>query len=116
MKPVQIANLGGGNPNDNRNALLSSIQKGTKLKKTVTVDKSGPMIAGKVSGSASPAPSFSSPSRAGSSTQNTSPPKGMGGALNFQDELANRLMRSNNTSNNSINKIEDRPREVNRFL
>lgn len=36
---------GGG---DTRNALLQSIQKGTKLKKTTTVDKSGPVGAGRV--------------------------------------------------------------------
>lgn len=30
-----------------RNMLLQSIRQGTKLKKTVTVDKSGPLIAGK---------------------------------------------------------------------
>lgn len=34
---------------DTRNALLQSIQQGAKLKKTVTVDKSGPLIGGKVS-------------------------------------------------------------------
>ncbi|XP_030746928.1 WAS/WASL-interacting protein family member 2-like isoform X2 [Sitophilus oryzae] len=33
---------------DDRGALLNSIRKGTKLKKTVTVDKSAPMISGKV--------------------------------------------------------------------
>lgn len=31
---------------NDRSALLKSIQKGAKLKKTVTVDKSGPMIPG----------------------------------------------------------------------
>lgn len=34
-----------GGPNE-RSALLKSIQKGTKLKKTVTVDKSAPIIPG----------------------------------------------------------------------
>lgn len=33
---------------DNRSALFQSIQKGAKLKKTVTNDKSGPLISGKV--------------------------------------------------------------------
>lgn len=33
---------------DSRSALLQSIQKGAKLKKTVTVDKSAPVISGKV--------------------------------------------------------------------
>lgn len=36
---------------DTRSALLQSIQKGTKLKKTVTNDKSAPVIAGKTSNS-----------------------------------------------------------------
>ncbi|XP_066139589.1 WAS/WASL-interacting protein family member 2 isoform X1 [Euwallacea fornicatus] len=38
---------GGGGGADQRGALLSSIRQGTKLKKTVTVDKSGPVIPGK---------------------------------------------------------------------
>lgn len=42
---------GGGGGADARSALLSSIQKGTKLRKTNTVDKSGPALAGKVCGS-----------------------------------------------------------------
>ncbi|CAK1579978.1 unnamed protein product [Parnassius mnemosyne] len=37
-----------GGSSDNRSALLSSIRQGAKLKKTVTVDKSGPYIPGKV--------------------------------------------------------------------
>lgn len=32
---------------DDRSALLTSIRQGKKLKKTVTVDKSGPLIPGK---------------------------------------------------------------------
>eukprot|EP00041_Stephanoeca_diplocostata_P011226 m.182652 g.182652 ORF g.182652 m.182652 type:complete len:494 (-) comp18465_c0_seq3:84-1565(-) len=39
--------LGGGKPAAGRGALLSQIQGGTGLKKTVTVDKSGPLIEGK---------------------------------------------------------------------
>lgn len=37
-----------GGSGDPRSALLLSIQKGAKLKKTTTVDKSGPLIAGKI--------------------------------------------------------------------
>lgn len=36
---------------DSRSALLQSIQKGAKLKKTTTVDKSGPAIAGRIANS-----------------------------------------------------------------
>lgn len=48
--PIGGLKLGGskGGGGDQRSALLQSIQKGTKLKKTVTVDKSGPAISGKV--------------------------------------------------------------------
>jgi WAS/WASL-interacting protein len=41
-------NVGGGS--GNRNALLSSIQGGAKLKKTVTVDKSKPVVGGTTGG------------------------------------------------------------------
>jgi WAS/WASL-interacting protein len=114
-KPVAIGKLGGGNPGDGRAALLSSIQKGAKLKKTVTVDKSGPMIAGKVSGTDTPKGATSSPTRSvgsnNNNAQNTSPPGnrfggGGGGPLNFQDELASRLGRRNN------NTSSDRPTEI----
>lgn len=40
----------GGSGGDTRAALLQSIQSGAKLKKVVTVDKSAPLIAGKVGG------------------------------------------------------------------
>lgn len=58
--PPPIANLklapsgnnkSGAGGADPRSALLQSIQKGAKLKKTVTVDKSGPILAGKVNNS-----------------------------------------------------------------
>lgn len=39
---------GGGGGADPRSALLNSIQKGTKLRKTTTVDKSGPALSGRV--------------------------------------------------------------------
>lgn len=44
--PVFTAPKGGGP--DDRGALLKSIRQGAKLKKTVTVDKSAPMIPGKL--------------------------------------------------------------------
>lgn len=66
--PPPIANLklapSGNNKSsaggaDTRSALLQSIQKGAKLKKTVTVDKSGPILAGKVNNNSTTAPTIS---------------------------------------------------------
>lgn len=111
-KPVQLGKIGGGNPNDNRNALLSSIQKGTKLKKTVTVDKSGPLIPGKTSNVTSSAP-VSSPSRSGGSNSQSQTAPRLGGALNFQDELANRLKKSSGSPTSTTSRSnEEKPREV----
>lgn len=67
LKLGVAASKGSSGGADNRSALLQSIQKGAKLKKTVTVDKSGPAISGKVASS--------------SSTANRSPPS-IGGASN----------------------------------
>lgn len=112
VKPVPLGKLGGGSPTDNRGDLLKSIQKGTKLKKAVTVDKSGPLIAGKVSGGGSSAGSTATSSPSRGPPQSSSQPSRSAGPMNFQDELANRLKKSSNSNNNTINRNEDRPREV----
>lgn len=44
--PLQL-NSSGPSTGDNRNLLLQSIRAGKTLKKTVTVDKSAPAVAGK---------------------------------------------------------------------
>lgn len=41
-----LSSMVGKSSPDNRGALLQSIRTGTKLKKTVTVDKSAPLISG----------------------------------------------------------------------
>lgn len=82
---------GGGG--DMRGALLSQIQKGAKLKKVTTVDKSTPLGAGKIAGESnsaasspvksnksSPDPSISSPARGA--------PKGF---ISLTDELQHKL-------------------------
>lgn len=58
---------GGGDP---RSALLQSIQKGAKLKKTVTVDKSAPVISGKVTSNIS-----SNSNNSNNSSTNSGPPR-----------------------------------------
>lgn len=59
---------------DTRSALLQSIQKGAKLKKTVTIDKSGPILSGKVANT-SAAPSRPPPPTAIGSTVTNGMPK-----------------------------------------
>ena len=44
---AKLGSLGGGTPNDNRSALLKSIEQGKRLKKTVTNDRSAPVLGGK---------------------------------------------------------------------
>lgn len=58
---------GGG---DTRSALLQSIQKGAQLKKTVTNDKSAPLISGKVSSNSS-----NSGNSSNNSSTNSGPPR-----------------------------------------
>lgn len=43
-----LSHVGKSSGGDPRSALLQSIQKGAKLKKTTTVDKSGPIGAGRI--------------------------------------------------------------------
>lgn len=44
--PAPTFNLGAGSPDQSRGALLQSIRAGKPLKKTVTVDKSAPILSG----------------------------------------------------------------------
>jgi WH2 motif len=87
---------------DMRNALLGQIQKGAKLKKTVTVDKSVPVGAGKIAGeAAAPSPSRSrgppsaTPSNKSSPDNSSSSPvsgsRPPGGFTNIADELQFKL-------------------------
>lgn len=95
---IPAASSGGGDP---RNALLGQIQKGAKLKKTVTVDKSGPLVAGKVAGDPAPSPSRSRGPPSATSSNKTSPDHSSsspvsssrppGGFTNIADELQFKL-------------------------
>lgn len=76
----------GGVPD--KNALLASIQKGAKLKKTVTVDKSGPLIAGKSTSNEPPRRSNAAPNKR--SPEITSPSSSRP-VLDFSSELAQKL-------------------------
>lgn len=78
---LPIGKSSGGDP---RSALLASIQQGTKLKKTTTVDKSGPVGAGRIadangSGKTSAAPSRPPPPNNGTNGTLRGPFEGMSG-------------------------------------
>lgn len=96
VKKSSGSSSGGG---DMRNALLSQIQQGTKLKKVNTVDKSGPAVAGRVAGdnSKSSSPTKTSASTRGPMMKNsppdsaTSSPIRQGGFSNLTDELQYKL-------------------------
>ena len=77
---------------DNRNALLSSIQKGAKLKKTVTVDKSGPLISGKTTSNDQPRrPNAGPNSGTNKKSPETTSPNNARPVLDFSSELAQKL-------------------------
>lgn len=112
---IAAAPSGGG---DNRNALLGQIQKGAKLKKVQTVDKSGPIVAGKVAGDPAPSPSRSRgpPSTKTSPDTATSSPvrKPPGGFANLTDELQFKLtLKKNKTSPVKETSSVVEPKEVN---
>jgi hypothetical protein len=104
---------GGG---DMRNALLGQIQKGAKLKKVQTVDKSAPLVAGKIAGE--PA---SSPSRGPSQFNKSSPDsasasparKPPGGFANLAEELQFKmtLKKNKNSPVKESNNVAE-PKEV----
>lgn len=73
---------------DNRNALLASIQKGAKLKKTVTVDKSGPAITGKSASIEPPRRPSAVPNK---NSPDTTSPSNSRPVLDFSSELAQKL-------------------------
>lgn len=95
QKPVAPSNSASSGGGDKRGALLSQIQMGTKLKKVTTVDKSTPLVAGKIAGSSqasspvkssksSPDSSMSSPV----SSRGAAAPKGF---MSLTDELQQKL-------------------------
>lgn len=101
VKPFTPAAPSGGG--DMRGALLGQIQKGKQLKKVQTVDKSSPLVAGKIAGESAPSPSRSRgpPSNKTSPDTATSSPvrKPPGGFANITDELQFKLtLKKNKTS------------------
>lgn len=114
MAPPKKFTPSGG---DNRNALLGQIQKGAKLRKVTTVDKSAPLIAGKVAGEPTPSPSRSR----GAAPMKTSPDsatspmrKPPGGFTNITDELQFKLtLKKNKNSPVKEPSYESELKEVN---
>lgn len=102
MSPVKKS-AGSG---DMRGALLSQIQKGSKLKKVTTVDKSVPVGAGHIAGESSPVKSSRGvPSNKSSPDSSTSSPVSnassrsgapLGGFASLTDELQHKLTMKKN--------------------
>lgn len=103
---------------DNRGALLSQIQKGTKLKKATTVDKSGPLVAGKIAGDnstrsrAAPASSSLSTSQKTSPDSATSSPsRPVGGFANLTEELQYKMTLKKN-KNSPVKEVKSETSSV----
>lgn len=82
MGGLKLGGGGGasGGGADNRNALLQSIQMGAKLKKVQTIDKSGPLLAGKVAGGdGNGSGSLASQQRVPAASSSSSSANGFGG-------------------------------------
>lgn len=110
-KFVPVA-AGSGDP---RNALLGQIQKGAKLKKVQTVDKSGPLIAGKAVGdSGKPASRGPSSPRTSPDTPTASPmKKPPGGFANLTEELQFKMtLKKNKNSPVKESSVVAEPKEV----
>lgn len=111
-KFVPAPSGGGG---DTRNALLGQIQKGAKLKKVQTVDKSGPLVAGKAVGvSEKPASRGPSSTRTSPETPTASPlKKPPGGFANLTEELQFKMtLKKNKNSPVKESAVVAEPKEV----
>lgn len=112
--PKKFVPLASGS-GDPRNALLGQIQKGAKLKKVQTVDKSGPLVAGKAVGdSGKPASRGPSSTRTSPDTPTASPlKKPPGGFANLTEELQFKMtLKKNKNSPVKESNVVAEPKEV----
>lgn len=112
-KFVPVAPGSGGG--DMKNALLGQIQKGTKLKKVTTVDKSGPLVAGRIADEpGKPASRGPSSTRTSPDTPTASPMrKPPGGFANLTEELQFKMtLKKNKNSPVKETNVVAEPKEV----
>ena len=123
-KKAFIAAAPGGGGGDPRNALLGQIQKGAKLKKVTTVDKSSPLGVGKIAGETAPSPSRGGSQPRGPATSRTSPEsasssparKPPGGFANLTDELQFKLTLKKNKTSPTKETPSNEVKEVSAFI
>lgn len=115
--PAKSTSSGSG---DNRNALLSQIQMGAKLKKTVTVDKSGPAVAGKVAGagdsstatrSRGAASNLSASTKTSPDSVTSSPSRPVGGFANLAEELQYKMTLKKN-KNSPVKEVRNETSDI----